>query len=154
MANCSGAEVIPKFVLLLDRGIKLPLNGTEKHSRRYIYISDAVAAFDAILHKGQSNGIYNLGSDDEITNRELCALLVKCVRPAGDDVGALDAWIEPGAPKPTKDRGAMMNCSRLKALGWRPLVGIEEGIRRTVEWYTEHGETWWGDVEQIILPRH
>ena len=154
MADYSGVEVIPKFILLLNRGVKLPLNGTEKHSRRYMYISDAVAAFDAILHNGQSNGIYNLDSGDETSNRDLCALLIKWVRPGGDDSGAVDAWIEPGAPKPTKVHGAMMNCSKLKALGWKPLVGIEQGLRRTIEWYVEHGETWWGDVEPIILPRH
>ena len=151
-ADCPGVEVIPKFILLLNRGKKLPLNGTESHSRRYIYISDVVNAFDIILHKGHSEEIYNLGSDEEISNRDLCIHLLNCIRPSGDDGAEVDAWIEPAAPKSSEDRGAMMDCNKLKSLGWNPLINIGQGISKTVDWYVQRGESWWGDIEQIILP--
>ncbi|MCJ1378828.1 hypothetical protein MMC17_001927 [Xylographa soralifera] len=135
-------KVIPKFILLLKRGMKLPLNGTEIHSRHYMYIGDVVNAFNAILHKGRSEEVYNLGSDEETCNRDLCIHLLNCIRPSGDDGADVDAWIEPAAPKPLGDRGAMMDCSKLKSLGWNPLVDMGQGIRKTVDWQETHKCAW------------
>ncbi|MCJ1224904.1 hypothetical protein MMC12_001551 [Toensbergia leucococca] len=137
-------KVIPKFILLLKRGMKLPLNGTAER--------DVVNAFNAILHKGHSQEVYNLGSDEEISNRDLCIHLLNRIRPSGDDSAKVDAWIEPAAPKPSDDRGAMMDNNKLKSLGWKPLVNMGQGICKTVDWYSQHGESWWGDIEHIILP--
>ena len=110
-----------------------------------------VNAFNAILHRGASGAAYNLGPDDEISNRALAATLVDIIRPGGSATAAdVDAWIEPAPEKPSSDRGAPMDCAKLKALGWRPLVDMQKGLRQTVEWYTKHGETWWGDIEGVI----
>ena len=130
----------------------MPLNGTEKHTRRYLYATDTVHAFNTVLHRGEAGAVYNLGADREISNRDLCACLVDVVRPAGSTGAEVDAWIEAAPEKPLGDKGASMDCARLTALGWRPLVSMEQGLRETVNWYTGYGESWWGDIEHVILP--
>uniref|UniRef100_A0A0E0HAW4 Uncharacterized protein n=1 Tax=Oryza nivara TaxID=4536 RepID=A0A0E0HAW4_ORYNI len=43
---------------------------------------------------------------------------------------------------------------KLKALGWSERTPWEEGIKKTAEWYVEHGAEWWGDVDvsATLLP--
>ena len=46
--------------------------------------------------------------------------------------------------------------SRIKEeLGWEPQVGLEEGLRRSLDFYREHGERYWDDVsDEGRVPRH
>ena len=149
----AGQEVIPKFIMLLNRGLKLPLNGTEEHTRRYVYVTDVVSALNTILHRGRNGKVYNVCSEEEIRNEDLCAHIVRHVRPAGNNVETeVTAWIEPARKRSRCDRGAMMDCSELRSLGWKPLVDAQEGLRCTIDWYTKHGEDWWGNVDHVILP--
>ncbi|CAO3574747.1 unnamed protein product [Mortierella alpina] len=45
-----------------------------------------------------------------------------------------------------------VDSSKLFGLGWRPLVGFEDGIGKTIEWYRKHGRTWWGDIHRALYP--
>ena len=141
--------------MLLKRGHKLPLNGTEEHSRRYIYVTDVVNALNAILHYGQSGSVYNLCSEEEVSNQVLCAHLVNCIRLSGHDMGAdVSCWIDAAPQKKPLECGALMDCSKLRLLGWRPLVSMEDGLRKTTDWYMEHGDSWWGNIDHVISPRN
>lgn len=138
--------------MLLRRGLKLPLYGSGDHTRRYLYAGDAANAFNVMLHRSGGGEIYNLGSYDELTNRELCAMLLKHVKPDGYDPSNVDAWILSAADRPFHDRGSGLDCSKLQSLGWEQKVDLDEGLRRTMEWYSVHGETWWGDVGKALVP--
>lgn len=141
--------------MLLHRNLKLPLQGSGSQHRRYLYAGDAANALNILIHRGAGGSVYNLGSSDDITNRSLCTTLLKLIRPPGyDDGGDKEAWIEaaPGRPVVGRGQGSAMDCSKLRALGWEQKVGLEEGLRRTVEWYAVHGETWWGDVGETLVP--
>lgn len=48
------------------------------------------------------------------------------------------------------DPGIGMDFSSLEKLGWTQLVSLDEGIKKTVEWYKEHAATWWGDLPKIL----
>lgn len=52
------------------------LHGDGSPTRRYLFASDAAEAFDTMFHKGQNSEIYNIGSSDEISNRDLCGHLL------------------------------------------------------------------------------
>lgn len=103
------------------------------------------------MHRGQANEVYNIGSAHEISNKDLCKLLIAEVQPKeGND---LDIWIDPTPDRPFHDRGTSLDCAKLKALGWRQETDLDEGLRRTVEWYKQHGKNWWGHLPQKLIPR-
>lgn len=52
------------------------IHGNGQTSRHFLYISDAVEAFDTILHRGTPGEIYNIGSDFCISVLELTKLLI------------------------------------------------------------------------------
>lgn len=140
--------------MLLRRGRKVPLNGSEEHSRRYMYISDVVNALNIVLHRGRNGGVYNVCSQEEIKNRDLCTHLIRCVKlDCGPEID-VGAWIDSTPSKKPPDRGAAMDCRNLRWLGWKPVISMEEGLRRTADWYMRNGDDWWGDLDHIIPPRN
>ncbi|KAL9126724.1 MAG: hypothetical protein Q9217_004269 [Psora testacea] len=148
-------KIIPKFIMLLRKGLKLTLHGGGLQRKRYLYAGDAVNAFNVILHKGSNGDIFNLGSYDEISNRNLSARLIDIVNLPGSDSSSgkrsnLDAWIRTVPGRPYVDSGSRLDCSKLRSLGWDQKVGFDEGLQRTVEWYSAYGDTWWGDIDKIF----
>ena len=155
-AKPSCTEIIPKFIMLLQRGLKLTLHGGGYQRKRYLYAGDAANAFNVILHQGVGGEIYNLGSPDEISNRDLCAILLEHVNPSGSDsssdASSLDDWIQTTPGRPYVDSGNRLDCSKLRSLGWDQKIGFDEGLQRTVDWYSAHGDTWWGDIGKKLIP--
>merc|ERR1712000_284054 len=148
-------KIIPKFSCLLHRGQPVVLHGDGSPTRRYLYASDAADAFDTILHRGVLGQIYNVGSSDEISNLDLCHKLVDLIRPAASSSsssGASRRWIKYTHDRPFNDRRYAVDASKLRRLGWSQKVGLEEGLRRTVDWYSQFGESWWGDITHVLTP--
>lgn len=142
-------EIIPKFINLLQRDRSLIVHGDGQHSRRYLYAGDAADAFDTILHKGSIGQVYNVDSQDEITNIELAKKLLSTF---GKDISdRLDDLIDFTKDRPFNDRRYAVDGSKLRALGWEPKTSFEDGLRATVEWYRDYG-AWWGDIEHVLTP--
>ena len=150
LSNISNTEVIPKFTCLLDRGSKLSLHGDGKHTRRYLYAGDAADAFDTILHKGLIGHAYNVGSMDEISNIELCSLLLK--QFGYDHPEDITKYVAHTVDRPFNDRRYAVDATKLRKLGWVQKTSFEEGLKVTVEWYRKYGNTWWGDIEDVLSP--
>ncbi|TGZ77825.1 NAD(P)-binding protein [Ascodesmis nigricans] len=144
-------KIIPKFTLLLTRSLPLPLHGTGHHSRHYLYASDATNAFDTLLHLGVPGEIYNIGSRDETTNTQLCVLLLREFSIDGTKEDVFCRWVRHTRDRVFNDRRYAVDSRKLEELGWRPEVGLGEGLRRTVEWYRRWGERWWGDVGGVLV---
>ncbi|GAM88310.1 hypothetical protein ANO11243_063430 [Dothideomycetidae sp. 11243] len=144
-------KVIPKFILMLQRGRKLTLHGKGTHTRRYLYGGDAADAFDTILHKGLLGHVYNVGSYDEISNLQLCSMLLKHFDIGGDGKSVHD-YITHVQDRPFNDHRYAVDGSRLRSLGWTQKTSFEEGLRTTVNWYCERnrGSRWWGSIESRL----
>ena len=144
--------------MLLRRGLKLTLHGGGFQRKRYLYAGDAANAFNVILHRGIKGDIFNLGSCDEISNRDLAAYLVDLANPPGSDSSSggsspsssLDAWITTMPGRPYADSGSGLDCTKLRSLGWEQKVSFEQGLRRTFDWYAVYGDTWWGDLSKSL----
>jgi dTDP-glucose 4,6-dehydratase len=98
--------------------------------RSYLYAADLAIWLWTILFRGETAGPYNVGSPDEISIRDLARRVVNAVAP-GTPV-RLALQFKPGAPAsryvPSTQRAE-------ETLGLRPWVPLEEGIRRTYDWY-------------------
>jgi len=143
-------KVIPKFSCLLHRGEKLLLHGDGKHTRRYLFAGDAADAFDTILHKGLIGQIYNVGSTDEISNLELCALLLK--QFGHDPAVDFDSFVQHTIDRPFNDRRYAVDATKLKGLGWVQKTTFAEGLKTTVDWYRKFGGDWWGNIDLVLVP--
>lgn len=157
--NCA-AEIIPKFTCLLNRGQPVVLHGDGSPTRRYLYAGDAADAFDTILHKGQLGQIYNVGSNDEVSNLDLCGMIITAMGLTTDEEtgaavtqeAALRRWVKYTHDRPYNDRRYAVDDTKLKTLGWSQRTGLAEGLRRTVDWYVRFGEAWWGDISHVLTP--
>ncbi len=110
--------------------IPLPIQGTGEQSRAFIFIDDCVDGIMTILAKGEHLNIYNIGTSGEVSIRDVAHRIA-------DMVGVRIRIVAgPAAPGGTTRR--CPDIRKLENLGFRPQVGFDEGLRRTVEWYSAH----------------
>jgi dTDP-D-glucose 4,6-dehydratase len=136
----------------LNRGQPLVLHGDGTPTRRYLYAGDAADAFDTILHKGAIGQIYNVGSYDEISNKELCAKLLTYLDIPHATQEDLHKWVKHTHDRPFNDRRYAVDGTKLRQLGWDQKTSFEKGLSTTVDWYKKFGEQWWGDITKVLTP--
>ncbi|KAF0513133.1 dtdp-glucose 4,6-dehydratase [Gigaspora margarita] len=139
-------KICSKFICSLIRGGKCYIHGDGSNSRKYLYASDVADALDIILHLGQIGEIYNIGSNFEISNLELARTLIRKFDYNDDE------HIEFVQDRAFNDRRYAVDYRKLRELGWKPRMGWEEGLEKTIEWYKEHSDEWWGDVSCALVP--
>ncbi len=123
------AGVVAIFSERLLRGETCIVNGTGQQTRDFVYGPD-VARANLLAATRDVEGPINVGTGIETDVNRLYALLASA---AGTDRPAKHAAAKPGeqmrsSVDPTRAAGA---------LGWRPTVALEEGLRRTVDWFRE-----------------
>jgi dTDP-glucose 4,6-dehydratase len=125
-------KLIPLAVRHALAGRPIPLYGDGTQVRDWLYVEDACAGILAAAESGEAGGVYNLGGGQERSNRALLERLLDLLqRPR--------ALITPVANRPGHDFRYAMDSSRARReLGWEPQVALEDGLRRTVEWYAAH----------------
>ncbi|SDL79760.1 dTDP-glucose 4,6-dehydratase [Nonomuraea maritima] len=128
-------KVIPLFVTNLLRGRKVPLYGDGGNVRDWIHVEDHCAGIRLVAEQGEPGEVYHIAGTEELTNRELTArLLAACGRD----------WdmVEYVEDRKGHDRRYSLDDSKLRALGYRPEIPFEQGLKDTVRWYAEHRD-WW-----------
>ena len=88
------------------------------------------SASTACTPRTSPDGMLNVGCGEDLTIRELA----ERVRAVVGYEGAVE-W---DASKPDGTPRKLMDVSRLRGLGWAPSVGLEDGLRRTYQWYLEN----------------
>ena len=129
------------FRLALE-GKELLIYGDGRQVRDFNYVDDVVDALLRAAVDEQANGqVYNLGGDEPINLLHLAQLVVKL---AGRGSYRLVPWPE---SRKSIDIGDYYGDFRkiLSKLGWRPRIPLEEGLRRTLAYYEEHGSHYWGE---------
>jgi dTDP-glucose 4,6-dehydratase len=133
-------EKLPSLAItnLLD-DTSVPVYGDGLNVRDWLYVDDHCAGIDAVLRRGEAGQIYNIGGGNERTN---LAVLHEVLRLVGKDEHLLRFVTD----RPGHDRRYALDCTRAHALGWQPAMSFAEGLRRTVEWYTQHRD-WWEPIK-------
>ncbi|MET8570691.1 dTDP-glucose 4,6-dehydratase [Streptomyces sp. NPDC004783] len=129
-------KLIPLFVTRLLDGGRVPLYGDGGNVREWLHVEDHCRGVELVLRKGRPGGIYHIGGGAELSNRELVErLLAAC----GADWSSVDFV----ADRKGHDRRYALCADRIREeLGFAPRIGFEEGLARTVAWYTEN-RAWW-----------
>ncbi|XP_057467481.1 trifunctional UDP-glucose 4,6-dehydratase/UDP-4-keto-6-deoxy-D-glucose 3,5-epimerase/UDP-4-keto-L-rhamnose-reductase RHM1-like isoform X2 [Actinidia eriantha] len=138
-------KLIPKLILLAMKGENLPIHGDGSNVRSYLYSEDVARAFDVVLHKGVIGHVYNIGTQKERSVLDVAKDICKLFGLDSNDV------IEFVQDRPFNDKRYFLDDQKLKRLGWEERTSWEEGLKRTMDWYTQNPD-WWGDVTAALLP--
>jgi len=133
-------KVIPLFISNILEGKKVPLYGTGKNIRDWIYVLDNCEGLDTILHKGEIGEIYNIGGGNEKTNLELTKIIL-------NELGKDESQIEYVEDRLGHDFRYALDIEKAKKIGWEPKHSFEEAIKETIKWYLENKD-WWKKLKQ------
>jgi GDP-L-fucose synthase len=136
------SHVIPalvrKCVEARDKGEQsITAWGTGNVSREFLYVEDCAEGLVAAMERYDSAEPMNLGSGREITIRDLTQLVARLARFEGEI--HWDASKPDGQPRRCLDVGRAFN-----VLGFRARTALEDGLRKTVEWY----ENWQAEARE------
>ncbi|MEN6299616.1 MAG: NAD-dependent epimerase/dehydratase family protein [Anaerolineaceae bacterium] len=122
------AGVVAIFTGQMLNNLPVTINGDGEQQRDYVYVSDCAQANLLALSMGESSGIYNLGSSHGTTVNQIFDALARITGYSGDAIH--------GPAKLGETRHIYLNAHRAeKELGWRLTVPLDEGLRRTVEYF-------------------
>lgn len=126
--NQYSEKLIPKFIKLLKDDKKCTVHGSGHYRRSFVHVLDLCNALWIIIEKGSIGQIYNIGSDDEFSVLQIAQLLVKLVRSDEN----FRNYIEFVNDRPFNDTRYHITCDKIKALGWRPLIPFDRGIKELI----------------------
>ena len=128
-------KFIPLCVTNLLEDLPVPIYGDGQQRRGWLFVDDLCRALECLITSGETGMIYNVASPWEFPNLDVAKTIV-------ERLGKAEGLLELVADRPGHDRRYAMDDTRLKALGWRPMVSFEDALRRTIEWYQTH-PAWW-----------
>jgi dTDP-glucose 4,6-dehydratase len=128
-------KVIPLFVTNALDGEPLPLYGDGRQTRDWLHVADHCAAIELVLRKGAPGEVYNVGAGEELENVELTRRILALT-------GRDESLVRHVEDRAGHDRRYSLDTSKLRALGWEPKRGLEDGLAETVAWYRERRD-WW-----------
>lgn len=122
-------KLIPLMIANALNEELLPVYGDGKNVRDWIYVDDHCRAVQAVLERGRTGEIYNIGARNEQFN-------LNVVKSILDALGKPPSLIKFVADRLGHDRRYAIDPGKIETeLGWRPLETWESGLQKTINWY-------------------
>jgi dTDP-glucose 4,6-dehydratase len=139
-------KLIPLSVVKALRGEKMPVYGTGRNVRDWLFVDDHARALVALLERGRVGETYLVGGKAERRNIDVVTAIAQAVDqlagplPSGKPRADLVTFV---AERPGHDFRYAMNIAKIeRELGWAPQRGFDDGLSETVAWYVAHPQ-WW-----------
>jgi dTDP-glucose 4,6-dehydratase len=134
-------KLIPLFVTNLIEDKQVPLYGDGMNVRDWLYVDDHCEAIWTVLNKGTFGEVYNIGGNNELTNRRITEVVLK-------EMGkSWDTSVRYVKDRPGHDRRYAIDASKIgRKLGWSPRFRFEQAIVDTINWYRKN-ENWWRSIK-------
>ena len=160
ITNCSNnygpkqhpEKLIPKLIYNILNNKPLPIYGKGKNSREWIYVTDHCDALYKVYQKGKIGQFYNIGSNINLKNIQVCKLLLQEAKNSlrlGNKVKINFVKDRPGHDT----RYALDSNKLIKELNWKPKVNFSKGIRMTLKWYRDNKDYYKSIVKKDITKR-
>ena len=107
--------------------------GSGKPLREFLNVDDLADACLYLMENYTGNEFFNVGYGEEISILQLSEMMKKVTGFKGNIV--MDSSKPDGTPRKLTD------ISKMKAMGWEPKISLEEGLKRTYEWYKTNKAT-------------
>lgn len=150
ITNCSNnygenqypEKLIPLFIYNIVNRRSLPVYGTGRNVRDWLYVGDHASALDKVFHEGDVGQTYNIGGNNEWANIDLVERLIKIVdEELGNAEGESRSLVTHVEDRAGHDLRYAIDSSKLmNELGWKPQMSFDDGLRRTVRWYLANTE--------------
>ena len=129
-------KLIPKFTKLLLQGKKCTIHGEGLTERSFLYVDDVTRAFELILFKGKVGEIYNIGTNYEYSVMEIARRLITSICKTDlSKPREMEKYIEFVEDRNYNDKRYNISFNNLLSLGWKQETFIEDGLRKTIEYY-------------------
>lgn len=126
-------KFVPLAVRKILLGELLDIHGEEvegvwrSYSRKWIHVRNEASALVFLLEKGTSGQKYNIaGTEKSVLNMAF----------ALSDILGLPARVRQVTTE-KRDKNYAVSAEKIEALGWKPPIGFDEGLQKTVKWYSE-----------------
>jgi GDP-L-fucose synthase len=127
-----GSHVLPALIRRYDEAVASGATtvtnwGTGSPRREFLHVDDMAAACFHMLEHYDGPGQVNVGTGSDVSNREIAETIARVVGFTGTT-----EW---DTTKPDGTPQKLLDVSKLRKAGWTAGIGLEEGLRSTVEWY-------------------
>ena len=160
ITNCSNnygpkqhpEKLIPKLIYNILNNKNLPIYGDGKNSREWIFVKDHCEALYKVFKKGKIGEFYNIGSNKNLNNLQICKTLLKI---SNKIIGLKNnVKIEFVKDRPGHDLRYALNSDKIKKnLKWKPATSFETGIKNTFNWYLNNKEYYNSLKKRDIIKR-
>ena len=129
------SHVLPGLIRRYDEAVQSRTSsvtnwGTGAPRREFLHVDDMAAAFLHLLEHYDGPDQVNVGTGSDVTIKEIASMVAEAVGFVGET-----NW---DTSKPDGSPQKLLDVSKLAQAGWTSQIGLQEGIRSTVEWYREH----------------
>lgn len=144
VTNCSNnygpyhfpEKLIPLMILNALEGKQLPVYGTGRQVRDWLYVDDHARALYKVITEGVVGETYNIGGHNEKQNIEVVHAICDILQELRPKESGYTDLITHVADRPGHDLRYAIDASKIeRELGWAPEETFETGIRKTVDWY-------------------
>lgn len=129
-------KLIPLMIANALEDKPLPVYGDGRQVRDWIYVEDHCRGVDAVLRRGKTGEIYNIGGSHDVANLEVVRQILAILKKP-------ESLIRYVKDRPGHDRRYAMDAAKIsRELGWKPRLDFGAALQQTVAWYLEH-RSWW-----------
>lgn len=123
--------LIRKFVdAKKTKASSVTLWGTGNPKREFLHVDDLAKAVLICLEKYDSDQHINIGSGEDLSIKDLAIKVSKAAGFTGEII-----W---DSSKPDGTPRKVLDVTKIKNLGWKPSISLDEGISQTIQWYQEN----------------
>ena len=125
-------KLIPKIIMNAFSNKTIPIYGTGKNIRDWIFVDDHCDALLKILFKGKKGESYNISTSNELTNLQVVKKILKFMKKPINLIKFVPDRLG-------HDFRYSMDSSKIRTqLGWKPKINFDEGIKETIHWYLKN----------------
>ena len=118
-------KLIPKIIDNALNNKDIPIYGDGTNKRDWLYVLDNCIAIDLVVHKGNKGEVYNICSNEELSNNEVVRLIIK-------ELNKDESLIKYVKDRVDHDKKYTMDFSKIRSLGWSPKYRFNDGIKEII----------------------
>lgn len=133
--DLTSSHVLPALIRKFHEGkhnnnAPVTLWGSGTPLREFLFVDDMAAAVVFALENNLPDYLYNIGTGEDLTIKDLALLIQKIVGHNGEII-----WDE---SKPDGTTRKLLDVSKMHSLGWKHQINLEDGIQKTYDWFIEN----------------
>ena len=137
-------KLIPKTIFLANKDLKIPIYGTGKNIRDWIFVDNHCEAIETVLFNGKSGESYNISADNEIDNLTIVKKILEMMNKSENLIDFVE-------DRPGHDFRYSMTSQKISnELNWKINTNFENGLEKTIQWYLENSKQF-DNISQTVL---